>query len=256
MGRWPVVEKKKNLSNAAKQKVFAIHSKLIAIAAAKGADPDKNVALYEAIVKARKENVPNDNIERAIKRGSGDDKGSEQIFQIVYEGYGVGGVAMMVTCLTDNKNRTAPNIRHIFTKYGGNMGEVGSVGFLFDRKGVLYFSLEQYGAEQLEELVFEVDAEDYIVEDGLFKIFTTVENFLPTQAFFSAKRFNFEYSWISFIPNTDARVEEFEKALKLVKMLDAFEDDEDVENITTNMTIDPKLEEEVREFIEKNTFHT
>ncbi|MDP5039087.1 MAG: YebC/PmpR family DNA-binding transcriptional regulator, partial [Candidatus Gracilibacteria bacterium] len=125
MGRGPVVQGKKAASNAVKQKVFSLHSKLIALAAQKGGDPDLNPALYDAIEKARKDNVPNDNIERSIKKGTGEDKDSSQISEIVYEGYGVGGVAVIVKVLTDNKNRTASNIRHIFSKYGGNMGESG-----------------------------------------------------------------------------------------------------------------------------------
>lgn len=256
MGRWPVVEKKKNISNAAKQKVFWLHAKLISLAAQKWGDPSQNPALFDAIEKARKDNVPNDNIERSIKKGTGEDKDATSISQIVYEGYGAGGVAVMVTTLTDNKNRTAANMRHIFTKYGGNMGESGSVGFIFERKGLLFFSLEKYDANTLEELVFETDVEDFLIEEGLFKITTTVEDFTKVVKFFQTKSFEAEFADLDYIPTTETVVDDFDKALKLTKMLEGFREDEDVQKITVNMIIDDKLQQEVDEFIEKNTFRT
>lgn len=256
MGRWPVVEKKKSASNAAKQKVFSLHAKLISLAAQKWWDPDQNPALFDAVEKARKDNVPNDNIERAIKKGTWEDKDAASISQIVYEWYGVWWVAVMVTTLTDNKNRTASNIRHIFTKYGGNMGESGSVGFIFEKKWLLFLSLDKYDAAQLEEMVFETDVEDFVIEDGVFKITTSLEDFNTVQKFFKSKNMELEFADIDYIPTTESNVDEFDKALKLTKMLEAFGEDEDVQKVTVNMIIDEKLQQEVDEFIEKNTFRT
>lgn len=256
MGRWPVVEKKKNQSNAAKQKVFTIHAKLIAIAAGKWGDPDKNPSLADAIEKARKDNVPNDNIARAIKKGTGEDKSGTQIDQIVYEWYGAWGVAVIVTTLTDNKNRTAPNIRHIFSKYGWNMWEPGSVSFIFEKKGMLIIDLENNKKEDLEELVFETSAEDFFEEEGMFKVITSLEDFVSVKKFFEWKNIHFEFADIDYIPSTTAEVDDFDKALKLTKMLEAFWEDEDVEKVSINGNISLDLQKEVDEFIEKNTFRT
>lgn len=256
MWRGPVVEKKKNQSNALRQKAFWIHAKLITIAAWKWWDPDKNPSLADAIEKARKDNVPNDNIARAIKKWTGEDKTAEQITQIVYEWYGPGWVAMIITTLTDNKNRTAPSMRHIFSKYWWNMWEPGSVSFTFDRKWILAIDLENHSSSDLEELVFETDVEDFFEEDGMFKIITSLEKFLEVKKFFSGKNINFEFADTDYIPSTLSEVDDFDKALKLTKMIEAFNEDEDVEKISVNMSISPELQKEVDEFIEKNTFRT
>lgn len=256
MWRGPVIAAKKSQSNAAKQKVFTIHAKLIAIAAGKWWDPDKNPSLADAIEKARKDNVPNDNISRAIKKWTWEDKTWNQIDTIVYEWYGPGWVAVIVTTLTDNKNRTAPNIRHIFSKYWWNMWEPGSVSFIFEKKWLLAISLENHTKNWLEEMVFETQAEDFFEEEWLFKIITSLEDFSEVKKFFSWKWVDFEFAWVDYIPSNIVEVDDFDKALKLTKMLEAFGEDEDVEKIAVNMNISEKLQKEVEEFIEKNTFRT
>lgn len=256
MWRGPVIAAKKSQSNAAKQKVFTIHAKLISIAAAKWWDPDTNPSLYDAIEKARKDNVPNDNIARAIKKWTGEDKTWVQIDQIVYEWYGPGWVAIVVTTLTDNKNRTAPNMRHIFSKYGWNLWESGSVSFVFEKKGIIMINLEKYSKETLEELVFETDCDDFFEEEGMFKMITSLENFTQVKKFFEAKNIESEFADIDYIPSNIVEVDDFDKALKLTKMLEAFWEDEDVEKISVNMHISPELQKEVDDFIEKNTFRT
>lgn len=256
MWRGPVVQWKKAASNAVKQKVFSLHSKLIALAAQKWGDPDSNPALHDAIEKARKDNVPNDNIERSIKKWTWEDKDWAQISEIIYEWYWVGWVAVIVKVLTDNKNRTASNIRHIFSKYGWNMGESGSVSFVFDRKWLLLIDLEKFSKDEIENLVFETDVEDFSFEDNIARIVTSVEDFITVKKFFEEKNYEFVEANIAYVPNTTAEVDEFDKALKLTKMFDAFHEDEDVESVYLNMTIDDKLQQEVYDFIEKNTFRT
>lgn len=256
MWRWPVIAAKKSVSNTAKQKLFTIHAKLISIAAGKWWDPDKNPSLADAIEKARKDNVPNDNIERAIKKWTWEDKTWAQIDTIVYEWYGPAWVAVIVTTLTDNKNRTAPNIRHIFSKYWGNLWEPGSVSFVFEKKWILAITLENVSKDKLEELVFETSVEDFFEEDNLFKIITSVENFSEVKKFFQEKWFSFEFADIDYIPSNIVEVPDFDKALKLTKMLEAFGEDEDVEKISVNCNISPELQKEVLDFIEKNTFRT
>lgn len=256
MWRWPVIAAKKSVSNAAKQKLFTIHAKLISIAAGKWWDPDKNPSLADAIDKARKDNVPNDNIDRAIKKWTWEDKQASQIDTIIYEWYWPGWVAIIVTTLTDNKNRTAPNIRHIFSKYGWNLWEPGSVSFVFEKKWLLAISLENTTKEQLEEMIFETSAEDFFEEDGMFKIITSIEDFQEVKKYFAWKWLSFEFADLDYIPSNTVEVDDFDKALKLTKMLEAFNEDEDVEKISINCNISPELQKEVDDFIEKNTFRT
>lgn len=254
MWRWPVVAKKKDASNALRQKVFSLHAKLVALAAAKWSDPSLNPSLMDAIEKARKDNVPNDNIERAIKKGSGADSDGEQISQIVYEGYAPGGVAVVIQVLTDNRNRTASNIRHIFTKYSGNMGEPGSVSWIFPRKGVVTFLKSKVDTAKLEELVFETNAEDIQIGEEEVKIICAVDSLKEVSDFFAGKWFTYESAQTQYLANNEVEVTEFEKALKIVKMIEALEEDEDVENYSLNAVINDDLKKEVDDFIEKNTF--
>lgn len=156
------------MSDNARGKVFAIHAKLISLAAKSGGDPAMNPVLYDALEKARKANVPADNIERAIKKGTGADKEGTEITEIIYEGYSPGGVAVVVKTLTDNKNRTAKNMRHTFSQYGGNLGETGSVSsFAFKYQGYIEVSVGMHSIEQWEEWIIESGASDYeFLEDA------------------------------------------------------------------------------------------
>lgn len=256
MWRWPVVASKKAANNQQKQKIFSLHSKLIALAAQKGGDPDMNPSLYDAIEKAKKDNVPNENITRAIKKGTWEDASGTQVQKIIYEGYGAWGVAFMIGVLSDNKNRTVASIRHIFSKYGGNLWEPGSVGFIFQSKWILIISLEKYNHEDLENMVFETQAQDFFVEDNYFKILTSLEDFWEVRKYFLGQNIELEYAKIDYIPDTLIDIADFDTALKLTKMIDEFHDDEDVETISANLNINHELQKEVDEFIEKNTFHT
>ncbi|MFA5917518.1 MAG: YebC/PmpR family DNA-binding transcriptional regulator [Candidatus Gracilibacteria bacterium] len=256
MGRGPTIEGKRNISNALKQKSFSLHAKLIALAAAKGSDPHLNPSLYDALEKARKDNVPSDNIERAVKKGSGEDKSSEQISQITYEGYAPGGVAIIIQVLTDNKNRTASNIRHIFSKFGGNMGEPGSVAWIFPKKGMITFDKSKVKESEIEELVFETNVDDMQNTEDKIKLICSLENLKGVSDFFKSKAIEFEKASIEYIPNNEVEVTEFDKALKIIKMTEALDEDEDVEDYSLNAIISDELEKEVYDFIEKNTFRT
>ncbi len=254
MWRWPVVAKKKDASNALRQKVFWLHAKLVALAAAKGSDPSLNPSLADAIEKARKDNVPNDNIDRAIKKWSWDGANGEQISQIVYEGYAPGGVAVVVQVLTDNRNRAASNIRHIFSKYSGNMGEPGSVAWIFPKKWVITFLKSKVDMAKLEELIFETAADDMQVWDEEVRVICSMDHLKEVSDFFKWKWFSYESADLQYIPNNEVEVTEFEKALKIVKMIEALEEDEDVENYSLNAIITDELRKEVDDFIEKNAF--
>ncbi len=254
MGRGPVVQARKNAVNAAKWKVFAIHAKLIAIAAQKGWDPDQNPGLDAAMHKARKAGVPNDNIERAIKKWTGEDKDAAQILEINYEGYAPGGVAIMVSVLTDNKNRTVASIRHTFTKFWGNMWENGAVSWMFHRKGVIFIDPTKHNYESIEEMVFETAAEDIIGEDSYIKIITSVDDFHDVEKYFEEKGVEIMESKLDFVADNEIEIDDFDKALKFKKMMEAFDEDEDVNTVSTNEVISDELSAEVDAFIEKNTF--
>ena len=256
MGRGPVVQARKNAVNAVKWKIFSLHAKLIALAAQKWWNPDDNPSLFAAIQKAKKEGVPNDNIDRAIKKWTGEDNSGIQIQEIVYEGYAPWGVAIMVETLTDNKNRTVWSIRSIFSKYGGNLWESGAVSWIFHKKWVLFIDPEKHSYENIEELVFETTADDIMMEAGYIKIISSLENHSSVEQFFEEKSIELFESKVAYIPDNEIEITEFEKALKFTKMLQAFDEDEDVNSIASNEIISPEMQKEVDEFIEKNTFRT
>lgn len=176
--------------------------------------------------------------------------------EVVYEGYAPGGVALLVNTLTDNKNRTVANIRHIFSKYGGNMGENGSVSWMFERKGVIFIDPAQHSYESVEAKIFETDAEDILEEAGYIKIISSLEDFHTVEKSLENMGFELYESKIDALPNNEIEVDDFEKVLKFTKMLEAFDEDEDVHQVSSNEIIAPKLQSEVDEYIEKNTFRT
>lgn len=256
MWRGPVVQARKNAVNAVKWKVFSLHAKLIALAAQSGGNPDDNPSLAAAITKAKKEWVPNDNIDRAIKKGTWEDKSAAQIVEIMYEWYAAGWVAIVVNTLTDNKNRTVANIRHIFSKMSWNMGESGSVSWMFKRKGLIIVDTTQYDTEKIEELLMETEAEDYSLEGNSIEIICAPEHLSGIQSFLESSEIVSDVAEIDYIPDTEVDVTDFDNALKVTKMLQAFEEDEDVQWVYANGNISPELQKEVDEFVEKNTFQT
>ena len=254
MWRGPVVQARKNAVNAVKGKVFSIHAKLIAMAAQKWGNPDDNPSLAAAIYTAKKAWVPNDNIDRAIKKWTWEDKSAAQIVEIVYEWYGPGWIALVVCVLTDNKNRTVSNIRHIFSKYGGNLWESGAVSWMFHQKWVLFIDPAKHDYDSIEELVFETDAQDMKMEAGYIKILTALEDLQTVERFFEDKNIDIFEAKVDYIPDNELEVEDFDKALKLKKMIEAFDEDEDVNTVSSNEVFSSDLEWQVDAFIEKNTF--
>ncbi len=256
MWRGPVVQARKNVVNAAKGKVFSIHAKLITLAAQSGGNPDDNPTLAAAITKAKKDGVPNENIDRSIKKGTGEDKDAAQISEIIYEGYAPGGAAVIVVALSDNKNRTVANVRSIFSKYGGNMGESGSVSWNFDRRWVLRFDTADINAEKLEEAVFETEALDMWEEGEQMKVITDLEHLRVVEESLKNAWFEAKKSAVEHVPQTMNEITDFDMALKIIKMIEAFDEDEDVQDIFLNADIDDALQTEVIEYIEKHSFKT
>lgn len=256
MGRGPVVQARKEAVNNAKGKVFSLHAKLITLAAQKWGNPDDNPTLASAVYEAKKAWVPNENITRAIKKWSGEDSASEQIQEIIYEWYANGGVALLVNCLTDNKNRTVANIRHIFWKYGGNLGESGSVSWMFEKKWVIFIDAEKYSYDDIEMLALETQVEDICLELWYIKVSTNVENLHEVVLFFEKNEIELHESRVNYIPSNEIELTEHEQVLKLTKMLQAFDEDEDVNYVSSNEIIAPELQAEVNAFIEKHSFRT
>lgn len=256
MWRGPVVAKRRDAVNAVKWKVFSLHAKLITIAAQKWWDPEANPTLASAIYKAKKEWVPNENIERSIKKWTGDDKSVDQIVEILYEWYASWWAAVMVSVLTDNKNRTVSTIRHIFSKCWWNMWETWAVSWMFNRKWVIFIDPTKYKYEKIEELAYETNAEDIIKENSYIKIVTNTDDWHSIETFFEDKGIDFIESKLDYVPDTEVEITDFDKALKFKKMVESFEEDDDVHTVSTNEIISEKLEKEVDEFIEKNTFRT
>jgi YebC/PmpR family DNA-binding regulatory protein len=176
--------------------------------------------------------------------------------EITYEGYAPGGVAVMVTTLTDNKNRTVSNIRHAFSKFGGNMGENGAVSWMFHRKGVIFIDPKKHDYDMIEEITFETAAEDIISDENYIKIITSLEDFHDVEKVFEDKNIDFMESKIDYIADNEVEMDDFDKVLKFKKMVEALDADEDVSQVSTNEIISDELSAEVDAFIEKNTFRS
>ncbi|CCY49433.1 MULTISPECIES: YebC/PmpR family DNA-binding transcriptional regulator [Peptostreptococcus] len=234
MGRIHNIEGRKNKQDAARSNVFTKHARAIAVAAREGGgDPEYNASLKAAIVKAKSDNMPNDNIDRAIKKGVGGGDG-ENYESITYEGYGAGGVAIIVETLTDNKNRTAGNVRYYFDKNNGNLGTPGCVSFMFDRKGQIFISNENAEEEQLMEEALELGAEDFIPDEDGFEIITSPEDFNAVRDGLEEKGYEFVAADVKLLPQTTSVVDDEGQVKSLEKLLDILEDDDDVQKVHHN----------------------
>lgn len=246
--KWHSIKHKKAAADAKRGKIFTRYIREITYAARiGGADPESNSALRHAIDGAKAVNMPADNIKKAIQRGAGELDGVS-FEPIGYEGYGPGGVAIMVETLTDNKNRTVAEVRHVFAKYNGNLGENGCVSWMFSRKGVIIVPQSAIGEDELMELVVENGAEDMRVEDGSYEITTSVEDYTPVLEAIQAKNIPVESSEISMIPSTYVKLEG-KHAEQMLKLTDKLEELEDVQNVWSNFDIS---EEEIERFENSN----
>ena len=235
MGRIGNIVNRKNKQDSKKAKIFTKYARLITVAAKEGgADPDYNASLKMAIDKAKAMNMPNDNIERAIKKGAGGGEG-ENYEHITYEGYGAGGIAVIVNALTDNKNRTAGNVRYYFDKNGGNMGTSGCVSFMFDKKGVIFIEKsDDHDEDTVMEIALEAGADDFIADDEGYEIITSPEAYQDVVDALTQNKIQLLSAEITMLPQTYSAVEE-EHAKKVEKMIDMFEEDDDIQEIFTNI---------------------
>ncbi|MFV9510900.1 YebC/PmpR family DNA-binding transcriptional regulator [Tepidibacillus sp. LV47] len=242
--KWKNIMHRKGRQDAIKAKIFTKISKEIFVAVRNGGpDPNVNFKLKLAIQKAKKNNMPSDNIERTIKKALGETDSNYE--EITYEGYGPGGVAVMVQCLTDNRNRTAAEVRHAFNKNGGSLGETGSVTWMFERKGVLIIDKKKTDLDEdsIMMMALEAGAEDLKVEEDDYEIYTTPEQFENVKTSLEQQGLEFEEAEITMIPqNTIALTGENAKAM--IKLIDALEDLDDVQSVQTNADIDDSEFEE------------
>lgn len=238
--KWHNIKHKKARQDAKRNKIFTKLAREIIVAAKEGGgDPESNFRLRIAIDKAKDNNMPNENIERAIKRGIGADSEGFKYEETTYEGYGPGGVAILLEILTDNRNRTASEIRNLFSKYGGNLGENGCVEWMFKRRGVI--RLNDVGSEMDDDevilMALEAGAEDGEKEDNAFVITTMPENLMEVKQELKEQGFEILFSEVTKIPETEIDIRE-ENAKKLLKLLDELEDHNDVQNLYSNFYMD------------------
>lgn len=232
--KWSNIKHKKAKMDAQKGKIYSRFSKLIIIAVREGGpDPNANSRLKDIIEKAKQANMPNDNITRAIKRGSGE-LGGGDIEEIMYEGYGPGGVAILVDATTDNRNRTAWEMRHLFDKYGGNLGESGCVAWMFERKGLILIEKKDgIDVDEIMMLAIDSGAEDVEETEDSIVITTAVDSFEMVKYTLTESNIEIFSADLSFIPNSTISVSE-EDNERLEKLLESLEDHDDVQNVYTN----------------------
>jgi YebC/PmpR family DNA-binding regulatory protein len=241
--KWSTIKHKKGAADAKRGKIFTRILKEMTVAARLGGgDINGNPRLRAAVAEAKANNMPKDNIERAIKRGTGELEGASYE-EITYEGYGPGGVALMVECMTDNSNRTTPEIRHMFEKNGGNMGTPGSVRFQFERKG--YFSVEKsaVGEDKLMEVALEAGADDLQTDDpDSFEIVTSPENFEQVRQALEKNNIPTVEAKLGQIPSNYVKLDEA-KSKQMIRLMEMLDDHDDVQNVWTNFDIPEEMME-------------
>ena len=240
--KWNNIKRKKEKTDGAKAAIFTKMAREIAVAVKEGggADPANNGKLRDVIAKAKANNVPNDNINRAIKKASDDDKTNYE--SIMYEGYGPSGVAVMVETLTDNRNRTASNLRHAFDKYGASLGTTGCVSFLFTKKGILLLEAEGLDEDKVMEDCFEVGAEDFDVGEEYMQITADPNSLHDVREALEGKGYSFVSAEVQYLPSTTVALSDADDLKRMGQLLDLLEEDEDVQNFWHNLENEEDLD--------------
>ncbi|MDD3473553.1 MAG: YebC/PmpR family DNA-binding transcriptional regulator [Syntrophaceae bacterium] len=234
--KWSTIKHKKGAADAKRGKIFSKIIKEITIAARMGGgDPEGNPRLRTVLNAARNANMPKDNIDRAVKRGTGEIAGVTYE-EVTYEGYGPGGVAVLVEALTENKNRTVAEIRHIFDKYNGNLGESGCVSWIFEKKGIINVPAQGLTEDQVMELALESGAQDVTMEDDMFEITTDPAEFEAVRKAVEDKGWKIDEASITMVPQNSVKLEG-KKAEQMLKMMDVLDDHDDLQNVYANFDI-------------------
>jgi YebC/PmpR family DNA-binding regulatory protein len=236
--KWSSIKHKKGAADAKRGKLFSKLARAIIVAAKEGGgDPANNLALQNAIDKAKSYSMPKDNIERAIAKGAGEGTDGSAFETIVYEGYGPEGVAVTTEALTDNKNRTASEVRHIFAKFGGNLGTSGAVAWQFERRGVVLVSADGVDEDELFLAAADAGAEDLEQDGGVFQVTSAPESLAAMRVAIEEAGFTIESAELSLVPKTTVAVDDESKARQLMRLIDALEDDDDVQEVYANFDI-------------------
>ena len=234
--KWATIKHKKGIADAKRGQAFTNLIKEITVCAKMGGpDPESNARLRTAILKARAENMPKDNIERAIKKGSGE-LGASTFYELTYEGYAPGGVAIIIDTLTDNKNRTASDVRSTLTKLGGSLGATGCVSYMFQTKGIITYSTEKYTEDQIFEVALENGAEDVSTSDDVIEVTTTPADFASVLEAMQAAGFEQESADVQKIADQTVALDK-EKAAKVMKIVERLEELDDVQQVSTNLDL-------------------
>jgi YebC/PmpR family DNA-binding regulatory protein len=234
--KWSSIKHKKGAADAKRGKIFTKLIKEITVAARMGGgDPDGNPRLRSAIAAAKAENMPKENIERGIKKGTGELEGVNYE-ETNYEGYGPGGVAVLVDCLTDNKNRTVADVKHVFERNGGNLGEPGCVAWIFEKKGLITLERDKVDEEQLFDLVLEAGAEDVSDDENQFEVITSPSDFESVKKAIDDAGLAYALAEVTMIPKNTVELEG-KRAQQMLNLMEALEDNDDVSNVYANFDI-------------------
>ncbi|MBP3626735.1 MAG: YebC/PmpR family DNA-binding transcriptional regulator [Clostridia bacterium] len=232
--KWNNIKRKKEKTDAARAKIFTkVGREIAVIVKTGGANPNENSKLKDAIAKAKAANVPNENIERIIKKAAGDTE-ANNYEELIYEGYGPNGIAVVVETLTDNRNRTAGEMRHYFDKCGGNLGQSGSVMFMFDRKGIIEIEAEGKDEDTVMEAALEAGAEDFSFDGDVFEIVTEPNDLGAVRDALEEKGYEFLLAEVQYVPQTMTALDDEESIIKMEKLIDMLEENDDVQNIWHN----------------------
>jgi len=236
--KWSSIKHKKGAADAKRGKLFSKLARSIIVAAKEGGgDPANNLALQNAIEKAKSYSMPKDNIDRAIAKGAGSDADADAFEAIVYEGYGPEGVAVIVEALTDNRNRTAADVRHIFTKFGGNLGTTGAVAWQFERRGVVIVNADGVDEDELFLAAADGGAEDLSQDGDVFQVTSAPENLQAVRQAIEDGGFTIESAELSMLPKNTVAIDDEGKAKQLVRLIDSLEDNDDVQDVYANFDI-------------------
>jgi YebC/PmpR family DNA-binding regulatory protein len=244
--KWSTIKHKKGAADARRGQLFTKLSRAIIVAAKEGGpDPDNNLALQNAVEKARSYSMPKDTIERAIARGSGADADASAFETVIYEGYGPEGVAVLVEALTDNRNRTASDVRHQFTKHGGNLGTTGAVAWLFERRGIVMVAADGVDEDELTLAAADGGAEDVELDGSSFQVSTAPEDLASVRQSIADAGFEIESVGLSMVPKTTIAIEDESTAKKVVRLVEGLEESDDVQDVYANFDIPERVLEAV-----------
>ncbi|MEJ2236073.1 MAG: YebC/PmpR family DNA-binding transcriptional regulator [Syntrophobacterales bacterium] len=239
--KWHSIRHKKGATDAKRGKIFSrLNKELMVAARMGGGDPSANPRLRQAIATAKSENMPKDNIERAIKKGTGELEGVNYE-EYMYEGYAPGGVALLIEVMTDNKNRAAADIRYVFNKRGGSLGEAGCVAWMFEKKGLIIFDQNQVAEDEVLEVALEAGADDVITTEDQYEVHTELSAFESVKQAFDDQELRYTMAEITMMPQNTVNIDDESVAVQVLKLMEAIEDADDVQKVYANFDIPDKI---------------